>query len=441
MLASRILHAVSPRRLDHERRFGQLYRRELSFVWTILRRLGVEDDQVEDAAHDVFMVVHRQLEHFEGRSEERTWIYAITRRIAWRYRRAHRRRGRRRAALAAVGSVPVQLDDPLERREADELLAAFLETLDRPKREAFVLGELARMSRRSLGEALGVSPTTAYSRLRAARAEFEAAFGRGGPSAAVVVRRRARSVVAVPSDRRQRVWLALPGGLGMGGGTIVGVAGMVLVAIAWVHPVAKPVATPDSRAAVVSEARPAPTLAHAGMSAPPVLAESEPDRTPRPEPAVAPTLRRRPTARRARSEPQVAVASDQGERDAAKAPEAASVPSNDAVEHLAQEAAMLAEARAAMRAGQWGRAESALERHAQRFPTGRLSDERRRSRVTVACRMGDDPRARAEAAALLRASASPASRDWVRRSCIGKGESSRDGSFVRRARGGDQDGR
>ena len=45
----------------------QLYDSHFSFVWRNLRRLGVPDVILEDAAQDVFLVVHRRWNSFDSR--------------------------------------------------------------------------------------------------------------------------------------------------------------------------------------------------------------------------------------------------------------------------------------------------------------------------------------------------------------------------------------
>jgi RNA polymerase sigma-70 factor, ECF subfamily len=63
------------------------------YIWRVLRRLGVRESDVEDVWQETFIVVHRKLGAFEGRSQLRTWLSAIAVRVASDYRsRAHRRR-------------------------------------------------------------------------------------------------------------------------------------------------------------------------------------------------------------------------------------------------------------------------------------------------------------------------------------------------------------
>ena len=153
--------------------FDELYRRHFDEVYRNLALLGVPASTREDATQDVFVVVHRRLGDFEGRSSARTWILAIARRVASRHRRTGFREWRRREALAMeVDDSVSSLDGVIENREAAEVLEAFLATLDPRLREAFVLGAVQGLGRVEMGEVMGVSPNTAYSRLRLARARF-----------------------------------------------------------------------------------------------------------------------------------------------------------------------------------------------------------------------------------------------------------------------------
>src|SRR5687767_9349568 len=53
-----------------------IYAQHFRGIWRTLRRLGVSDAQLDDAAQDVFVVVHRKLHAFDGRSL-RGWLFAI----------------------------------------------------------------------------------------------------------------------------------------------------------------------------------------------------------------------------------------------------------------------------------------------------------------------------------------------------------------------------
>jgi RNA polymerase sigma-70 factor (ECF subfamily) len=160
------------------RSFDEVYRDGFRFVWRSLKRLGVRDAYLDDAVQDVFLVVHRKLAEFEGRSSIRTWLFRIAMRVAKDHRRTHERRP---TTSLHDESIATPESSPLERaaqREKIDLLHSILETLDDDKRAAFILGELEGMSGPEMADALGVPVDTAYSRLRAANASFNAAYER-----------------------------------------------------------------------------------------------------------------------------------------------------------------------------------------------------------------------------------------------------------------------
>jgi RNA polymerase sigma-70 factor, ECF subfamily len=156
--------------------FAALYAEYFRAMWRTLRRLGVEPAQLDDAVQDVFVVVHRRLAEFDGRSL-RGWLYAIAVRVASDHRRAaaHRRAVPLSEALVDPAPDPAQTS---ELAESVRLLHELLAELDEAKRTVFVLGELEELSAPEIAEALGENLNTVYSRLRAARAQFDAALKR-----------------------------------------------------------------------------------------------------------------------------------------------------------------------------------------------------------------------------------------------------------------------
>src|SRR5688572_12046626 len=90
--------AEGPLRVDPVR-FDKVYRETSALVFRALRRL-VPESCIDDAVQDVFLVVARRLEDFEGRSKTSTWVYGIVLRVAADHRRSYKRRKRREQALA-----------------------------------------------------------------------------------------------------------------------------------------------------------------------------------------------------------------------------------------------------------------------------------------------------------------------------------------------------
>lgn len=172
--------------LDAERRsrFEEIFRTHFDFVWSALRGLGVAPAALDDAVQDVFLVVHRRLSEFEGRSAVKTWVFGIALRVAHDHRRkASRLREEGQIPETVADARPSPLDDAA-RAEATQVLAGFLERLDEDKRDVLVLADLQQLSAPEIAEIVGANVNTVSSRLRAARLQLNEmvnAFQRGLP--------------------------------------------------------------------------------------------------------------------------------------------------------------------------------------------------------------------------------------------------------------------
>lgn len=147
--------------------FDAVYAEHFAFVWRSLRALGVDSAATDDAAQDVFIVVHDRLHTYDGRVALRGWLFGIARNVA----RKHRERRGRTSPLQLVGQ-PAPLDETLQWRERASMVAHFLDSLDEEQRAVFVLAQLEGSTAPEIAEALGVNLNTVYSRLRTARARF-----------------------------------------------------------------------------------------------------------------------------------------------------------------------------------------------------------------------------------------------------------------------------
>jgi RNA polymerase sigma-70 factor (ECF subfamily) len=162
---------------EEARTFDEIYGRYFPFVWRCLRGLGISGGALDDATQDVFLVVHRQLGSFRGESSAQTWLYGIARHVASNHRR---RAHRKQAPLEPLLSEPAHPDPgPLERAEDAEAAAfveGFLAGLAEKKRGLFILAVLEEMTIPEVAAALSIPLNTAYTRLRAVRADFERAL-------------------------------------------------------------------------------------------------------------------------------------------------------------------------------------------------------------------------------------------------------------------------
>jgi RNA polymerase sigma-70 factor (ECF subfamily) len=157
-----------------------LYASHFGFVWRNLRRLRVPEAMLEDAAQDVYLVVHRRWRSYDARwASVETWLFGILYRVAGNYRRTHRRRyawllpwrdfddeAPRGAMLEAVAA-------DFESCHAAELLDRLLDCLDEKKRVMLILVDVEELSVPEAARALGLNTNTAYFRLRTARQEFQ----------------------------------------------------------------------------------------------------------------------------------------------------------------------------------------------------------------------------------------------------------------------------
>ena len=156
--------------------FDQVYDQHFRFVWRVLRALGLPEPLVEDAAQDVFVVVHRRLAEFELRSDIRTWLYRIAAWVATRERRRLRR-----DSISEPISEPVEaqitdnVDGPFElaaKSEAVRIVERIISKMDDERRLVFLLIDLEGMKASEVGELLGLNVNTVSSRLRLAREQF-----------------------------------------------------------------------------------------------------------------------------------------------------------------------------------------------------------------------------------------------------------------------------
>lgn len=173
------------------RDFSELFRTHAPFVWRVLRRHGLPEADLEDACQEVFLVVYRREQTFEGRSSERTWLYGIARRVASHRRRAERARGHHSAVLHSSlepSDDAPPLDLATDQKRKLQWLEAALQQLDDDKREVFILHELELLTLTEVAEAVSVGETTVLYRLNAARAQLRAALKR-------------RELVAAPPSR------------------------------------------------------------------------------------------------------------------------------------------------------------------------------------------------------------------------------------------------
>jgi RNA polymerase sigma-70 factor (ECF subfamily) len=159
--------------------FASLYAEHFDFVWRSLRHLGIPISTMDDAAQDVWLIVHRRLAGFQARSSVTTWLFGIVMNVA---------RGRRRHKSERQPPEPLPEElvshgpDPegvLSGNQAWRLVQGFLDGLPEQSRAIFVSALLENFTPAETAEVVGVDVVTVYKKIRALRRAFQRRLSSG----------------------------------------------------------------------------------------------------------------------------------------------------------------------------------------------------------------------------------------------------------------------
>ena len=394
-------------------RVAALFRAHFGFVRRVLRRCGVAEGELDYAVQEVFLVVHRRIDDFEGRASETTWLYAVAVRVASTLRRsATREQARRDKAGAQMhGAGEADPERELSRHEAAALLDRLLDELDGTKRAVFVLAELEGVPVPEIAAIMDANLRTTHSRLRLARERFNAALerhhaqesGRARRATLRAIAERAEPQRPQPSQTRaacaalmvrisegatpmaiawtpvaatataKGFWLPFALTVGLGAG------GLGMVAVTTAPEPARPVALAETE----PETEPEPETKPEPETETPAPAAPQ-----RPVVAAAPLSVTTPEVVAPEPEPEPAAPlAPAGPKSKAKA-EAAPVEAPAQGSTLEAETALLERARAQLQAGDAEAALRLLAQHEAQHPQGLLAAERSTTRVKALCKAG-----------------------------------------------------
>ncbi len=161
-------------------RVASLLTEHYRFVWRTLRRLGVHEAAVDDAAQQVFLVASGRLADVP-KEKERSFLMGVAVRTAANARRTQSHR-REDADLDAVSEhpSPTNPEELLDWKQRRQKLDAWLSRLDLDLRAPFVLFELEGLALDEIADTLELPLGTVKTRLRKARAIFLEAAREGG---------------------------------------------------------------------------------------------------------------------------------------------------------------------------------------------------------------------------------------------------------------------
>jgi RNA polymerase sigma-70 factor (ECF subfamily) len=159
------------RRAEHS--FESVYRKWFTDVARWVRARGANDADVEDLTQEVFIIVQRKLEQFDGRNLP-GFLYRITERTV----RDHRRSRWIRSLFRSPSSFP-EIAEPgidslqaIQERERRTALDALLAKMTEKRRTTFVLFEIEGYSGEEIAEIQSLPLDTVWTRLHHARKEF-----------------------------------------------------------------------------------------------------------------------------------------------------------------------------------------------------------------------------------------------------------------------------
>lgn len=159
--------------------FPTLYDQYFAFVWRLAANSRVPHSHLDDVVQETFLVIHRKLPTFEGRSSLRTWIAAVTRNTALEFQR------RKRHQLLGNEVDPDESASPflgpaehVEASAAAVLLDRFLDEMPEDQRDVFILAEIEQMTATEIATVLETNANTVRTRLRAARKSVQASLAR-----------------------------------------------------------------------------------------------------------------------------------------------------------------------------------------------------------------------------------------------------------------------
>jgi RNA polymerase sigma-70 factor (ECF subfamily) len=152
------------------------FEREHDYVLSVLRRFGARPADVEDLAHDVFLVLLRNWETFDAGRPLQPYLFGIAFRVFSNHRRRHLREVPH-STLDAEDSGPGP-EKALQSHQAVAELYAALEHVPLQRRKVLVMHELDGIPILDIANALSITRFGAYARLRKGHKELATALRR-----------------------------------------------------------------------------------------------------------------------------------------------------------------------------------------------------------------------------------------------------------------------
>lgn len=171
--------------------FERLVDEQSSAIYALLFRLTEDMEEARDLAQETFLQAFRNIKHFRGDADLRTWLYRIAinqARNRWRWWRRRRRDQTLSLDTSDTSKDLLFTGDAGDRdggnpeqqaltRERERLLLEALGALKRSHREVVILRDVEGLSYEEVAAALGVGVGTVKSRLSRGRLELRRRLG------------------------------------------------------------------------------------------------------------------------------------------------------------------------------------------------------------------------------------------------------------------------
>lgn len=167
---------IAPPEIEREASCVAVYQRELDYLFETLQRLGASPREIEDLAHEVFLVLLRNWAELDLSRPFRPYLFAVAFRVVC----AHRRRRRREVPYAYLDAEDHATgpEESLQSKESTRLLMAALDAVPLPRRAVVIMHDLDGFSIVDVAAKLSITRFGAYARLRKARKELASALRR-----------------------------------------------------------------------------------------------------------------------------------------------------------------------------------------------------------------------------------------------------------------------
>jgi RNA polymerase sigma-70 factor, ECF subfamily len=154
----------------------EAYQQEITYVFHALRWLGARPQEIEDLAQEVFIALRRSWPHYDSSRPLRPYLFGVAFRVVSMQRRK-RKHDVTFATLEIRDGGPTP-DEVLQAKQARAMVLQALERIPLRRRAVLVMHDLEEVPMAQVATALSIPLFTAYSRLRKARTELEAAIRR-----------------------------------------------------------------------------------------------------------------------------------------------------------------------------------------------------------------------------------------------------------------------